>query len=219
VTATLCLASFDLSSHCASGFIMRHIAPRMEPFSQLYGPLARRPFFGMSAPASDFILATGHGEPDEYTAQNEAVIWKVGSYDKRETEGKVIKLVSCQTGKELGPNLVANGARCFMGYSDDLIWLVNSAFYPIPWADPSSKLCFLPIIDGIHVLLDGGTTQESLDTEKASYLYSMEYTDSELIRACLQFNHDHAILLGDPNATVTPRPQISFPFGPPPLLF
>jgi hypothetical protein len=217
MTATLCLTSFDLSSHSASGFIWRHIVPRMEPVS-LYGPLARRVPFSIFAPASDFILGTGHGESNTYSGQNESPIWKVGEYKPSEVNGKVIKLVSCQTGKQLGPDLVDKGARCFMGYDDDLVWIVDSAYYPIPWDDPNAKLCFHPIVDSLHALLDGTTCEEAMEIERSGYINNMEATDSDFIRACLQFNHDHTILLGDPAATVKPRPRITLP-PPPPLLF
>ena len=217
MTATLCMSSFDLPTHSASAFLLRYIAPRMEPF-HLYGPIARRPFFGMFAPASDFILADGHGEADEYTAQSESLIWRVGQYSPAEVKGKVVKLVSCLVGQQLGPDLVATGgARAFLGYDDDVTWVVDAAYYAHPWDDPYAQSCFMPIVDGINALLDGATASESLNVEKAGYEANLLKTDSEMVQACLLFNLAHTMMAGDPSATVVPRPRISLP-PPPPIL-
>jgi hypothetical protein len=216
MTATLCMASFDLPTHSASAFLLRYIAPRMEPF-QLYGPIARRPFFSL-APSSDVIIGTGHGEPDEWTAQNESPVWKLGQYNPAEVKGKVVKLVSCLVGQQLGPDLVANGAAAFLGFDDDVVWLADESYWLRPWDDPYAQAVMLPIVQGVHVLLDGGTCSESLQEEKNGYLTNAQMTDSPLLKSVLQFNYDHAVLFGDPNAVVRRRPRISLP-PPPPLLF
>lgn len=216
MTCALLLSSFDIPSHSASGFLMRYIAPRVEPF-QLYGPLARRPVFSLLAPSADLIIGTGHGEEDEYTAQNESIIWKAGEYDPREAQGKVIKLLSCQTGLVLGPDLVKNGARCFMGYDDDMIWIADSSFYGQPWNDPNARACLMPIMDSLQALLDGKTCGEALAIEKAGYLANAQASEFPLIQACLEFDERHTVLIGDPEATIRPRPRVSFP-PPPPLI-
>ncbi|GAI81306.1 unnamed protein product, partial [marine sediment metagenome] len=68
--------------------------------------LVRRTPFRLSAPQSDVIIGVGHGDVDAFTGHNEALILEVGRYDPREVEGKVIKLLSCQTGVKLGPDLI-----------------------------------------------------------------------------------------------------------------
>ena len=132
--ATMCMADFDLPTRSSSGFLLRYVVPRMGP-APLYGMLDRRTPFQLSAPQSDIIIGTGHGSPEAFTGQNEAVILEVGKYDPREIEGKVIKLLSCQCGVELVPDLVENGAACAMGYTDDYLWVMDSALASVPWAD------------------------------------------------------------------------------------
>lgn len=217
MTCALLMSSFDVPSHSASGFLLRYIAPRIGPF-QLYGPLARRPFFTAAASLADVIIATGHGEADEFTAQGESLIWKTGNYDPREVQGKVIKLLACQSGIGLGPNLVQNGARCFMGYDDDVIWIVDSAYYAQPWEDPYAKLCLGPIVDGLQALLDGQTCGEAVAIERDGYFNNGQIVDSSFVRSCLDFNAQHTVLIGDPSATVRPRPRIITPIPPPPLV-
>ncbi|GAI80472.1 unnamed protein product, partial [marine sediment metagenome] len=140
----------------------------MEPF-QLFSILARRLPFRLSAPQSDIIIGVGHGGEDVFTGQNEAIILEVGKYDPREVRGKVIKLLSCQCGVELGPDLVANGAACAMCYKEDYVWIMDSDLVMSPWADEIAATSLMPVVDGLNALLDGKTARESLNIELEGY--------------------------------------------------
>lgn len=220
MVATLCLAAFDLPSRCASGVILRYIAPRVEPVS-LFGAFARRPMFGLAAPHSDLIVGVGHGGPNEYRGQDSSLIWRAGEYDTKEVNGKVVKLVSCQAGEQLGMDLVdRGGARCFMGYSDDIVWLADPEFVTHPWDDEDAKLTLTPVVDGLNALLDGRTCKESFEVECTGFYDNAERTSEfPLMQEMLRFNYKSAILHGDPNATVARRPRIYLPMPPPPLVF
>lgn len=216
----LTLSDFDLPTRSASGFLLRYIAPRVEPV-QLFSILARRAPFRFSAPQSDIIIGVGHGSEDAFTGQNEAIILEVGKYDPREVEGKVIKLVSCQSGVELGPDLIKNGALSVQAYVDDYIWIMDTDLTSTPWADEFAAKSLMPVVDGLNVLLDGKTSREAFDIEVAGYSRNAEAEENELIRSCLEFNRDNAVLLGDENARVRERPPLPLPFQlvpPPPLI-
>ena len=218
---TLAMADFDLPTRSASGFMLRYIAPRVEPV-QLLGMLARRLPFRLSAPRADIIIGVGHGDVDVFTGQNEAIILEVGKYDPGEVKGKVIKLLSCQCGVELGPDLVKNGCAAFMGYKDDYIWVIDADLVSTPWADKEfAGKCLMPVIDGLNALLDGKTAREALDIELAGYSRNAEVEEDELIKACIEFNRDNATLEGDGDASIRPRPSLALPFKlvpPPPLI-
>jgi len=217
MTCCLALASFDEPTKSSSGAILRYVGARVEPF-QLYGPLAQRPFFSLVAPQADIIIATGHGEPNAFFLQNESLVWSVGNYNVNEIKGKVIKLVSCLTAKELGPDLVLNGVCCFLGYDDDITWIINSEYSFQPWMDRDAKLALMPVIDGINALLDGKTCAEAHQIEISEDYINAASTDFELVSACLLSNAQHCVMIGDGNATVRARPKITLPLPPPPLL-
>jgi len=217
---TLALADFDLPTRSASGFLLRYILPRLGP-APLYGMLDRRLPFQLSAPQSDIIIGVGHGDIDAFTGQNEAVILEVSKYDPREVRGKVIKLVSCHTGVVLGPDLIRNGALSFAGYTDDYLWVCDADLASTPWADAMAATCLIPVIDGLNALLDGNTTREALDIELEGYTRNAEAEEDELIKACIEFNIDNAVLLGNPEARVRARPGLAPPFRifpPPPII-
>jgi len=215
--ATICMADFDLPTRSASGFLLRYIVPRLGP-APLYGMLDRRLPFQFSAPQSDVIIGMGHGEADTFTGQNEALILKVGQYDPKEIRGKVIKLLSCDTGVELGPDLVANGCVVYLGYTDDYLWVMDADLASTPWVDKMAATCLMPVVESINALLDGKTAGAAFEAELARYDCYAEVEEDELIKSCLEFNRDNAVLLGDPEARVRARPRISLPIGPPPII-
>jgi len=211
------MPDFDLPTRSASGFLLRYIAPRVEPV-QLFSVLVRRMLFQLSAPQSDIIIGVGHGDVDVFTGHNEAVILEVGKYNPREARGKVIKLLSCQCGVDLGPDLVQNGALSVAAYVDDYVWIMDSDLASTPWADAMAASSLLPVVDGLNALLDGKTAREAFDMELQGYTRNVEIEEDELIKSCLEFNRDNAVLLGDPAARVRARPKITLPMSPPPII-
>lgn len=217
---TVLMSDFDLPTRSASGFLLRYIAPRVEPV-QLFSMLVRRTPFRLTAPQSDVIIGVGHGDVDAFTGHNEALILEVGRYDPREVEGKVIKLLSCQTGVKLGPDLIRNGAASFAGYKDDYLWIMDADLVLTPWSDKMAATCLMPVIDGLNALLDGRTAREAFDTELEGYRRNAEAEQDELMRALIEFNRDNAVLLGNREARVRARPGLALPFQlipPPPII-
>jgi hypothetical protein len=206
---------FDTPTRSSGGFLIRYILPRMGP-PALVGPLARNPFFNALARNSDFILGSGHGSNDSYTGQNVTDLLTIGKYNPDHVKGKVIKLVSCDTGQGLCQDLVNNGARAALGYDQDLIWVADESYYFNPWDDPQAKSVMLCIRDGLNALLDGATAQESLDIEKAAYMVNMDNEGRSFNRSILKWNYDHSVLFGDKNAVLSQRAVMPTPFFPPP---
>jgi len=217
VAATLALADFDLPTRSASGFLVRYILPRAGPIP-LYSVLDRRIPFRLSSRQADIIIGMGHGGVDIFTGQNMDLILKVNKYSPSEVEGKVMYLLSCQTGVELGPDLVSNGAASFQGYTDDFVWVMDADLVSTPWADDWAAPCLMPVIDSINALLDGKNSKEAFDIQSSSYLTKAEIEEDELIRSLIEFNMDNAVLLGDEGARVRARPKIMLPLPPPPLV-
>ncbi len=79
-------------------------------------------------PFVDYISGVGHGAPNVYTGVDH--ILEVGIYDPLEVKGKVIHLLSCQTAKALGPDVVAKGAKAYAGYFEN---------FTIVWDDPATR--------------------------------------------------------------------------------
>jgi hypothetical protein len=215
----LSLSMSDAPTKSASAFIIRYILPRAGP-PALVGPLARNPFFNLLIGGGDLAIFSGHGSPEEQTGEGQTPLWTVGKYDISQTEGKVVKLLSCDAGQILAPDLVQYGkAKAVLAYDQDYLWVTDSSYNWNPYDDPQAGACLLPVVAGLNALLDGATAQESLDVEKAGYMANMNNTERSFNKSILKWNFDHAVLFGDPNARITARSHFTMPLPPPPLLF
>ena len=78
-----------------------------------------------------YISGIGHGSPTCYTGHLNAPIWCKCSYDIAEVRGKIIHLLSCQTAKELGPDMVAKGAKAYAGYFENFTFVYDQPGTPV----------------------------------------------------------------------------------------
>lgn len=211
----LALPIHDLPTRSASGAIIRYVLPRLEP-PQLIGPLDRKALFS-TLMIGDVIIGVGHGSPSEFSGHNDGVILDTSSIPN--VRGKVIVLISCETAQQLGPALIKAGAASYIGWRDDLVWIVDADLASNPWSDKMALTVMGPITDCLNIILDGRAVGEAYSTMLEELLANASVEDDELIKSCLHFNHDNAVLLGDSAARVRARPKISLPFPPPPIIF
>lgn len=64
----------------------------------------------------DFITGFGHGDADTFTGQDYEVLWEANSFNSREVAGRIVHLLSCDTAKRLGMDIVSKGGRTYFGY-------------------------------------------------------------------------------------------------------
>jgi len=124
----LTLPLHDLPTRSASGYLIRYILPRSLP-PQLAGPADRRQAFQMLT-VGDTIIGVGHGDSTSFCGHNNQVIMDTLSIP--DVRDKVVILIACETARELGPKLVEKGAASYIGFQEDLVWVVDAdlAFTP-----------------------------------------------------------------------------------------
>lgn len=69
-----------------------------------------------------YISGVGHGSPTVYTGHLGDPVLRVGYYDSADVNGKVVHLLSCQTAKTLGPDMITKGAKSYFGYFENFIF-------------------------------------------------------------------------------------------------
>lgn len=71
-------------------------------------------------PGLQFITGAGHGNDSvAYTGNSGEVLYQVDEYEAEEVSGKIVHLLSCGIGTELGQDMVNKGCRAFFGYSEN----------------------------------------------------------------------------------------------------
>jgi hypothetical protein len=211
------MPDFDLPTRSASGFLLRWIAPRIDPY-QLISSLDRKKAWDITLLQADFVLGTGHGSKETFSGQNAEIVLQADQLP--DVRGKFFKLLSCQTGAILGPALIDAGALGFQGYTEDFVWVMDADYTSRPWADKMAGQAIMPVITAINLILDGQTSKVAFDAEIAEFEKNILAETNDIVKSCLEFNRDHAIMLGDPNARVRRRPGLALPFRlfpPPPL--
>lgn len=213
----LTLPIHDLPTRSASGAIIRFVLPRSEP-PQLVGPLDRRITFS-TLTIGDMIIGVGHGSPTEFCGHNDEIILDITSIPN--VKGKLVFLISCETAQKLGPSLIDAGAISYIGFKDDLVWICDADLASTPWSDKMALTVMGPITDCVNIILDGKAVREAYNTMLEELSANAEVEEDELIKACLEFNRDNAILLGEEGAKVRARLPLALPFKlvPPPPLF
>ena len=77
-----------------------------------------------------YISGVGHGSPTVYTGHMGSNILRVGNYDGAEVQDKVIHLLSCQTAKQLGPDMIQKKAKAYMGYFENFTFVFDDPNTP-----------------------------------------------------------------------------------------
>jgi hypothetical protein len=80
----------------------------------------------LTDPAVGFVTGVGHGSYTRFTGQHGVVLLDALHLPVQYVRGKIIHLLSCQTGGILGLMCVQNGALAFWGYSVDFVFPVGS---------------------------------------------------------------------------------------------
>ena len=208
---------YDLPTKSASGFLIRHVLPRSAP-PQLIGPVDRKQPFQMLA-LGDAVIGVGHGSPSELCGHNDQVIMDTLSIP--DVKNKVLILISCETAKELGPALINAGAASYIGFKEDLVWVMDADLAFTPWSDKLGATVMMPITNCVNTILDGKSTGEAFNVLTEQLACNAEIEENDLIRSCINFNKKNAVLLGSPEARVASRPPLLLPFRlipPPPII-
>lgn len=203
----------DLPTRSASGFLIRHVVPRSVP-PHLTGPLDRKAVFS-TLTIGDVVIAVGHGDDAEFCGHNNQVVMDTMSMP--DVRDKIVVLISCETAKELGPALISVGACSYIGFKEDLVWVVDADASMWPWSDRIAELAMNPIVHCLNTILDGEPVGDAFNILTSDLQRNAEIEEDELIASCLKFNARNAVLLGDSTFRIRARPKVKFPIPPPPF--
>ena len=149
------------------------------------GPQATRASVAPALAAADvnFVTASGHGVEHRFTGQDGLSLLEVGQYAPGEAEGKIVHLLACLTGQQLGADLVANGCTAFFGY--DVVFV-------FPLGQPELFLECDAEID--RALAAGKTSDEAYREAFNAFTLRIEQLmalGKPYLAAALAFNRDH----------------------------
>ncbi len=151
----------------------------------------------------------GHGSYTCYTGHWGDHILEVGHYDPSEVDSKAFHFLSCQTGAQLGPDTVNNGAKAYAGYNENFV---------LQWDDQNT-----PAVDEFELfarsdstfdlqMANGATAQEAYDATIQAFNAAIGEVPNQAAATYLTWDRDRLVLHGDPATKILPYRNIKICF-------
>lgn len=147
-----------------------------------------------------YIGGVGHGNYNLYTGHWGDHILEVGQYDSAEVKGKVLHFLSCRTGRDLGPDTVANGARAYTGYDENFTFVWDVSTTPV-----NEFLLFIrsDATFDLHMAA-GATAGQAFNATMQAFNAAIAQVPNTAAATWLTYDRDHLRLHGSLAATIKP---------------
>lgn len=160
-----------------------------------------------------YFTGIGHGNYPVYTGNGGDHILEVGHYDAAEVQHKAIHFLSCRTARDLGPDTVAKGAKCYAGYTENFI---------LQWDDGSTPAVnefeLFARCDSTYdiMMANGATAQNAYTAAIQAFNAAIAQVPNTVAATYLTWDRDHLKLHGDGTTTIKPfrTVRICFPIVP-----
>jgi len=154
-----------------------------------------------------FIYLNGHGSLNSVTGFDNKPILSFADNEEI-TNDCVVYALSCQSAKRLGKSCVSRGARSYLGYNDDFIFVFDEKNENNPseldqtasyFLDPSNDLC--------QAVLEGKTSGEAVESSQSAFEQSIikfslsdATAEERELLPYLLWDREHQVCLGDSQA-------------------
>ena len=152
------------------------------------------------------IMFNGHGSDECVTGHKKEILVVAGENESL-LKKSITYALSCRSGKLLGPKSVNAGAKAYLGYDDDFVFVYSPDKISKPLADETAKLFLEPSNEIIISLIKGNSAEESYNRSQEFFmdrmkkLLSSEATPEESSMArYLWWDRLHQVCLGDKRA-------------------
>jgi hypothetical protein len=155
-----------------------------------------------------FVFLNGHGGSSVVTGHENEPLVQAGMNEEI-LEGTITYALSCQSAKVLGEKSVEKGARAYIGYKEDFIFLFNEEKRTRPEDDKLAGLFLEPSNQVAVSLIKGHTAHVSHINGKKYFARNMQKmltsqtspADTATLRY-LYWNMSNLVCHGDGNATI-----------------
>lgn len=153
------------------------------------------------------VIFNGHGDRNLITGYKDEPL-VVAEKNEEILKEKITYAISCKSAKILGPQSVDSGARTYLGYDDDFIFIYDPSKITHPSKDSTASLFLEPSNELIISLIKGNSAEESYKRSQEFFknnikkVLSSESTKEETSTArYLWWDMTHQVCLGDKKAT------------------
>lgn len=154
------------------------------------------------------VCFNGHGSESAITGHNDEVLIEVGDGDEL-LAGTIVYARSCDAAQELGPAIIKNGTRAFLGYKRPFVVASSEERISKPRGDDLSALFIEPSNLAPTTLLKGNSVDEADKRSKAAMLKnimlmlsSVATHEQQSVASYLWGNYKAQVVVGDGSAVV-----------------
>jgi len=151
-------------------------------------------------PLTVYAGGIGHGNYDVYTGHAGEHLLKVGAYDPIVVKDKAFHFLSCRTAAQLGPDTIAKGAKCYMGYNENFTFVWDSPGTPVNEVELFQKC------DSTFDLYmaNGFTALQAYNATIACFNAAIAMVPGTTAASWLTYDRDHCKLHGTGTTTILP---------------
>lgn len=151
-----------------------------------------------------FIFLNGHGSQNSVLGFDNKPILSFADNEEI-TKDSVVYALSCQSAKRLGKSCVSQGARSYLGYDDDFIFVFDEKSEGSPAERDKTASYFLdPSNNLAENILEGKTSGEAIESSQSAFEQSIikfslsDATAEERdLLPYLLWDREHQVCLGD----------------------
>ncbi len=113
----------------------------------------------------EFIVLNGHGNENSVAGHKNQELISVKSNDKI-LKLNIIYSISCRSAKNLGKKCIEKGTKCYVGYTDDFIFVYEKEKISRPLSDETAKLFLDPSKLFIEAVIKNNSVKTALECSK-----------------------------------------------------
>lgn len=154
------------------------------------------------------IMLNGHGNDSQVAGQDNEVLLDTPP-GKDIVDGRIIYALSCSAARILGHSCIKNGAKAFIGYNEDYIFLHKHPKISHPLQDKRASLFFEPSNLIPISLLKDKTSKEAYSASRQQlrkniidFFNSETYNEEIICLPYLLWNYENLALLGNQEASL-----------------
>jgi len=155
------------------------------------------------------VFFNGHGSNDCITGDSkEEIILKLND-NEHLLKDKFVHALACNAAKDLGPSCVRKGAKAFIGFKQEFVFLQDEKYTATPRKDKIAAH-FIGAANVVPLsLLKGNSLQEAFDKSQKAFEKSIDYfethydVDNSHVLFWLRYDRRIQTILGnDPSLTI-----------------
>ena len=160
----------------------------------------------ISKSGPELVVLNGHGDENSVTGHKNEELISIKS-DEKILKLNIVYAISCRSAKNLGKKCVEKGTNCYVGYTDDFIFVYEKEKISRPLTDETAKLFLEPSKLFIEAVIKNNSVKDALERSRKkiqeNFIRTLSGNEQETALArYLWWNLRNFVSLGDQESKI-----------------